>query len=126
MDTVLGVQVAQVRIIFTLLHQFQVGMYSQALAYVEWFTPLQEPELSSGLCQVSRLTRQLHQNAAAIYIDEVIHPLKARNDEWVRARPDVGSTVLLWTQDIARPKGIAAEKRFLYRRGESWIGLWPG
>jgi len=52
--------------------------------------------------------------------------LKARNDEWVGARPDVGSTVLLWMRDIARPKGIATEKRFLYRRGESWIGLWPG
>jgi hypothetical protein len=23
--------------------------------------------------------------------------MKARNDEWVGARPDVGSTVLLWT-----------------------------
>jgi len=52
--------------------------------------------------------------------------VKARNDEWVGARPDVGSTVLLWTRDIAHPKGIATEKRFLYRRGESWIGLWPG
>jgi hypothetical protein len=38
--------------------------------------------------------------------------LKARNDEWVWARPDVSSTVLLWTRDIARPKGIATEKRF--------------
>jgi hypothetical protein len=52
--------------------------------------------------------------------------LKARNDEWVGARPDVGSTVLLWMRDIACPKGIATEIRFLYRRGESWIGLWPG
>jgi hypothetical protein len=55
-----------------------------------------------------------------------IRALKARNDEWVGARPDVGSTVLLWMQDIAHPKGIATEKRFLYRRGKSWIGLWPG
>jgi len=45
--------------------------------------------------------------------------VKARNDEWVGARPDVGSTVLLWMQDIACPKGIATEKRFLYKRGES-------
>jgi hypothetical protein len=51
--------------------------------------------------------------------------VKARNDEWVGARPDVSSTVLLWTQDIAHPKGIATEKRFLYKRGELWTGLWP-
>jgi len=52
--------------------------------------------------------------------------VKVRNDEWVGARPDVGSTVLLWTRDIACPKGIATEKRFLYQRGESWTGLWSG
>jgi len=52
--------------------------------------------------------------------------LKARNDEWVRARPAVSSTVLLWTRDIARPKGIATEKRFVCRRGELWTGLWSG
>jgi hypothetical protein len=52
--------------------------------------------------------------------------VKARNDGWVRARPDISSTVLLWTRDIARPKGIATEKRFLCRRGESWTGLWSG
>ncbi|KAG2112917.1 hypothetical protein BD769DRAFT_1364286 [Suillus cothurnatus] len=74
MNTVLGVRVAQVRIIFTLPRQFQVGMYSRALAYIEWFTPLWEPELSSGLRQVSRSTRQLHRNAAVIHIDEVIRP----------------------------------------------------
>jgi hypothetical protein len=38
--------------------------------------------------------------------------VKARNDEWVRARPSMGSTVLLWMQDIAYPKGIATEKGF--------------
>jgi hypothetical protein len=53
-------------------------------------------------------------------------PVKARNDEWVGARPDVSSTVLLWMRDIARPKGIATEKRFLYGRGESWTGLRSG
>jgi len=52
--------------------------------------------------------------------------LKARNDGWVRARPDVSSTVLLWTRDMTRPKGIATEKKFLCSRGESWAGLWSG
>jgi hypothetical protein len=55
-----------------------------------------------------------------------VDTMKARNGEWVGARPDVGSTVLLWMQDIACPKGIATEKRFLYRRGELWTGLWSG
>jgi len=61
-----------------------------------------------------------------ISVDGPEMALKARNDGWVRARPDVSSTVLLWTRDIARPKGIATEKRFLYGRGESWTGLWSG
>jgi hypothetical protein len=52
--------------------------------------------------------------------------MKVRNDGWVRARPDVSSIVLLWMRDIAHPKGIATEKRFLCRRGESWTGLWSG
>ncbi|KAG1762797.1 Zn-finger domain-containing protein, partial [Suillus placidus] len=69
-----GVRVAQVRIIFTLPRQFQVGTSSRALAYVEWFTPLREPDPSSGLRQVSRSTCQLHRNAAVIYIDEIVRP----------------------------------------------------
>ncbi|KAG1818055.1 uncharacterized protein BJ212DRAFT_1446545 [Suillus subaureus] len=73
LQTFKGVRVAQVRIIFTLPCQFQVGMYSQALAYIKWFMPLQEPDPSSGLCQVSCSTHQLHRNAAVIYIDEIVH-----------------------------------------------------
>ncbi|KAG1775617.1 hypothetical protein EV702DRAFT_1115316 [Suillus placidus] len=69
-----GVRVVQVHIIFTLPRQFQVGTSSRALAYVEWFTPLREPDPSSGLRQVSRSTRQLHRNAAVIYIDEIVRP----------------------------------------------------
>ncbi|KAG1801206.1 uncharacterized protein BJ212DRAFT_1450096 [Suillus subaureus] len=58
-------QVAQVHIIFMLPRQF--GTYSQALAYVEWFTPLREPDPSSGLRQVSHSTSIIH-------IDEIVHP----------------------------------------------------
>ncbi|KAG2070581.1 hypothetical protein BDR04DRAFT_957853, partial [Suillus decipiens] len=50
-------EVAQVRAIFTLPHQF--GAYSRALAYVEWFTPFKPPDPSSRMRQVSRSTRQL-------------------------------------------------------------------
>jgi len=58
--------------------------------------------------------------------NKIMRTLKARNDGWVRARPDVSSTVLLWTRDMTRPKGIATEKKFLCSRGESWAGLWSG
>ncbi|KAG1883611.1 hypothetical protein F4604DRAFT_1506813, partial [Suillus subluteus] len=47
--------VAQVRVIFTLPRQF--GTYSRALAYIEWFTPFRLPDPSSRLLQVSRSTR---------------------------------------------------------------------
>lgn len=67
-----GVRVAQVHVIFTLSRQF--GIYSKALAYVEWFTPFREPDLSSGLRQVSRSTRQLHRNVAMIHVDEILRP----------------------------------------------------
>ncbi|KAG2366259.1 hypothetical protein BDR07DRAFT_1480320 [Suillus spraguei] len=53
-QTLDGAQVAQVCVIFTLPRQF--GMYSQALAYIEWFTPFREPDPFSGLLQVSRST----------------------------------------------------------------------
>ncbi|KAG2119847.1 uncharacterized protein F5147DRAFT_796049 [Suillus discolor] len=65
-------EVGQVRVIFTLLRQF--GTYSRALAYIEWFTPLREPDRSSGLHQLSRSTRRLHRNAAVIHIDEIARP----------------------------------------------------
>ncbi|KAG1806089.1 uncharacterized protein BJ212DRAFT_1252154, partial [Suillus subaureus] len=44
------------------------------LAYIEWFTPLREPDCSSGLHQVSCSTHQLHWNAAVIHIDEITCP----------------------------------------------------
>ncbi|KAG1807924.1 hypothetical protein EV424DRAFT_1575547 [Suillus variegatus] len=72
--TLEGVRVAQVHIIFTLPRQFLVGMNSRALAYVEWFTPLREPDPSSGLHQVLCSTRQLHRNAGVIHLDEMVCP----------------------------------------------------
>ncbi|KAG2138108.1 uncharacterized protein EDB93DRAFT_1040219, partial [Suillus bovinus] len=51
----LGMRVGQVHIIFTLPCQF--GTYSRALAYIEWFTPLREPDRSSGLHQLLCSTR---------------------------------------------------------------------
>ncbi|KAG2132235.1 hypothetical protein BD769DRAFT_1386510 [Suillus cothurnatus] len=53
---------------------------------------------------------------------EVLKRIKDESGE----KPGAPGEVLLWTRDIARPKGIATEKRFLYKRGESWTGLWSG
>ncbi|KAG1784140.1 hypothetical protein EV702DRAFT_1176071 [Suillus placidus] len=63
--TLEGMQVGQVRIIFTLPRQF--GTYSRALAYIEWFTPLREPDPSPGLHQVSCSTSVIH-------IDKITRP----------------------------------------------------
>ena len=66
---------AQVRVIFTLPRQF--GAYyarAAALAYVEWFTSFREQDPFSGLCQVSRSTRQLQRNAAVVPVNGLVRP----------------------------------------------------
>ncbi|KIJ93033.1 hypothetical protein K443DRAFT_68963, partial [Laccaria amethystina LaAM-08-1] len=50
-----GLRAAQVRTIFTLPPQF--GSYPHPLAYIEWFTPLGQPEARTGMHVVSRSTR---------------------------------------------------------------------
>ncbi|KAG2096657.1 hypothetical protein BD769DRAFT_1631432 [Suillus cothurnatus] len=42
-----GLQVAQIRVIFS--HPRQFGEYSRALAYIEWFTPFRAPDPSSRM-----------------------------------------------------------------------------
>ncbi|KAG2362143.1 hypothetical protein BDR07DRAFT_1451311 [Suillus spraguei] len=67
-------EVAQVRVIFTLPHQFGLceGIPGEAPAYIEWFRPLREPDPFSGLHQVSCSTRQLHRNAAVIHMGQSV------------------------------------------------------
>jgi len=62
-------------------------------------------------------------NAAEAAPPATLVPLKARNGEWVRARPDVSSTVLLWTRDITCPKGIATEKDSSVGEGSRGLGF---
>ncbi|KAG2355977.1 hypothetical protein BDR07DRAFT_1538284 [Suillus spraguei] len=64
-------EVAQVRIIFTLPHQF--GMYPQALAYIEWFMLLRELDpfiVRSGASVVEIRARQ----GMCEFPDEITHP----------------------------------------------------
>ncbi|KAG2365992.1 hypothetical protein BDR07DRAFT_1470277 [Suillus spraguei] len=63
LQTFEGVRVAQVRVIFTLPRQFQVG--SGPLAYVEWPTPLREPDPPAS---------SLQRNAAVIHLDTIVRP----------------------------------------------------
>ncbi|KAJ7660335.1 hypothetical protein DFH06DRAFT_951086, partial [Mycena polygramma] len=52
-----GLRPAQIRVIFTLPPQF--GTYPHPLAYIEWFTPLNRPDPTSGMFTTHRSTRAL-------------------------------------------------------------------
>jgi hypothetical protein len=60
----LGLKVAQVRVIFSLPAAF--GKYPHPLAYVEWFTPLRDPDPATGMHIISRSTQFHRRNAAVI------------------------------------------------------------
>ena len=57
------------RIIFKLPPQF--GSFSHPLAYVEWFTPLREPDPTTGMFHITRLTRNHHRNATIVSVDKI-------------------------------------------------------
>ncbi|KAF8870600.1 hypothetical protein BD779DRAFT_1430018, partial [Infundibulicybe gibba] len=52
-----GLRVAQVRAIFGLPPQFSGAHLNQALAYVEWFTPLGNQNPRTGMHIISHYTR---------------------------------------------------------------------
>ncbi|KAJ6616697.1 hypothetical protein B0H10DRAFT_2389376 [Mycena sp. CBHHK59/15] len=65
-----GLRVAQVRVIFRLPDDF--GIYSDPLAYVDWFKPLQSPVANVGMHQVSLSSRSHHQNSSIIPITDIV------------------------------------------------------
>ncbi|KAJ7177335.1 hypothetical protein C8R43DRAFT_1084604 [Mycena crocata] len=65
-----GLRPVQVRAIFRLPPQF--GNFMHPLAYVEWFTPLNRPDLTSGMYTTSRSTRQQRRNAAVISVEYLV------------------------------------------------------
>ncbi|KAI6095825.1 hypothetical protein EDD16DRAFT_1491663 [Pisolithus croceorrhizus] len=67
-----GMQLAQVRVIFNLPDHF--GSYPHPLAYVEWFTTLQQHDPVSGLYVISHSTRNHCHNVGVISVDRIIHP----------------------------------------------------
>ena len=60
----LGLRVAQVRLLFNLPPQF--GPFPHPLAYIEWFTKIGSPDPNTGLCSVTRSTRQGKRNAEVV------------------------------------------------------------
>ncbi|KAJ7495100.1 hypothetical protein FB451DRAFT_999355, partial [Mycena latifolia] len=50
-----GLRIAQVRAIFMLPPQY--GTYPHPLAYIEWFTPFNQPDKTSGMYTVHRSSR---------------------------------------------------------------------
>ncbi|KAJ7506471.1 Zn-finger domain-containing protein [Mycena galericulata] len=57
-----GLRVAQIRVIFTLPPQY--GTYTHPLAYIEWFTPFNRPDKTSGMYTIHRSSRAHHRNSA--------------------------------------------------------------
>ncbi|KAG1890520.1 uncharacterized protein F5891DRAFT_1117930 [Suillus fuscotomentosus] len=73
-----GYRVAQVRVVFTLTSQatnllFPAGPLKPPahLAYVEWFTPFQQPESHHGLYKICRLMRHGERLASIIDVSDI-------------------------------------------------------
>ncbi|KAF8879798.1 hypothetical protein BD779DRAFT_1446684, partial [Infundibulicybe gibba] len=67
-----GLRVAQVRAIFNLPPQF-IGAYPcQPLVYIEWFTPLGDPDIQTGMHIITRSTHFHRRNSAIITVDRIV------------------------------------------------------
>ncbi|KAF7328578.1 hypothetical protein MVEN_02545900 [Mycena venus] len=65
-----GLRPAQIRVIFKLPPQF--GTYTHPLAYIEWFTPLNNPDPTTGMFTTRRSTRSRRRNAAVISVENIV------------------------------------------------------
>jgi hypothetical protein len=67
-----GLQIAQVRAIFTLPTHLQAPSIPTCLVYIEWFTPFRPPDPDTMLYTVSRSTRNHRHAAEIIPIENII------------------------------------------------------
>ncbi|KAF7328115.1 hypothetical protein MVEN_02568400 [Mycena venus] len=65
-----GLRPAQIRVIFKLPPQF--GIYTHPLAYIEWFTPLNNPDPITGMFTTRRSTRLRRRSAAVISVEHIV------------------------------------------------------
>ncbi|KAJ6564347.1 hypothetical protein B0H19DRAFT_941521 [Mycena capillaripes] len=82
-----GLCVARVRVIFRIPLDF--GEFSEPVAYVDWFKPLQPPVTGLGMHQVSLSSQNLRQRSSIIPINEIVRSChlipvfgRAANPEW--------------------------------------------
>ncbi|KAJ7749853.1 hypothetical protein DFH07DRAFT_922951 [Mycena maculata] len=65
-----GLRPAQLHVIFKLPPQF--GSYPHPLAYIEWFTPLYNPDPVTGMYTTHRSTRLHRRNAAVVSVEHIV------------------------------------------------------
>ncbi|KAJ7266482.1 hypothetical protein B0H12DRAFT_1010761, partial [Mycena haematopus] len=65
-----GLRIAQIRAIFRLPPQY--GTYPHPLAYVEWFTPFNQPDKATGFYIVQRSSRSHHRNSAIVSVEHFV------------------------------------------------------
>lgn len=69
-NELLGLRVAQVRVIFDL--PAHLSKCPHPLAYVEWFTPLGRPDAFTGLYSITRSTRNTRRNSSIVSVHSIL------------------------------------------------------
>ncbi|KAJ6562801.1 hypothetical protein DFH09DRAFT_920645 [Mycena vulgaris] len=85
-----GLRVAQIRAIFMLPPQY--GSYPHPLAYIEWFTPFNQPDRASGMYIIHRSSRAHRRNAAIVSVEHLVRTCHLMG----KAGPQIGRR---WTTD---------------------------
>ncbi|KAJ6486356.1 hypothetical protein DFH09DRAFT_1457204 [Mycena vulgaris] len=85
-----GLRVAQIRAIFMLPPQY--GSYPHPLAYIEWFTPFNQPDRTSGMYIIHRSSRAHRRNAVIVSVEHLVRTCHLMG----KAGPQIGRR---WTTD---------------------------
>ncbi|KAJ6617710.1 hypothetical protein B0H10DRAFT_1797026 [Mycena sp. CBHHK59/15] len=80
--TVEGLRVAQVKALFKLPDHYPVKASTTPLAYIEWFTPLRNPDPLDGYYHLSRSTCQQAPYAEIITADRIVRNVMLIPQKW--------------------------------------------